>query len=335
MLSGIAVLAACTAEMKQDAAHKVVLAAIFVLTIYPVVLAFFDQSELSTDRAEYRFWGQSFDFGGYFHPLLIGRIVGLSTDLAMLLAAAVALIAQRQFAKARLENRPSTGLAAILAFVQRRKSDGNGALPLLVLTPILIAVLQPVKVPALANWAILCLVPGSVFAAFWLLRHPWLVGAAIQLGLAVSLTVPRVKALGFGLAGRGDTHLLARSFGHGVVAEPDISTAQASGAGTMVAEGGDIMANLSWFGASAGLVSRAMPPEGRPFHHWEATSPFNPKLDPEPICLQWAEARLQPCAQTAKIGRFETPPRAYGGRIFAMLSFDTPGCLFVRGATHG
>jgi hypothetical protein len=119
----------------------------------------------------------------------------------------------------------------------------------LVLVSIPIVVLQAVKGPVLANWAIRSLIPGSVLAELWLRRHPWLAGASISLGLARPDQRP----------------LLARYLGLGEVADWAIATAKA--AGTLVVEGRDIMADLSWFGADAGPVFRAGPPGGRPSHH--------------------------------------------------------------------
>jgi 4-amino-4-deoxy-L-arabinose transferase-like glycosyltransferase len=77
--------------MNQEAMQRATLVAILILTLYRAVLAFFDQTELSTDDTEDRFWGQSFDVGTYSKPPLIGWILGLATELLGQTVAAVRL----------------------------------------------------------------------------------------------------------------------------------------------------------------------------------------------------------------------------------------------------
>jgi 4-amino-4-deoxy-L-arabinose transferase-like glycosyltransferase len=59
----------------------VALLAAVALIAFRIALAGLDRTELSTDEAQYWFWGQDLDFGAYSKPPLIGWIVRLSTDL--------------------------------------------------------------------------------------------------------------------------------------------------------------------------------------------------------------------------------------------------------------
>jgi hypothetical protein len=230
---------------------------------------------------------------------------------------------------------PILFVALILCLHARRRDEWSGPLSVLVLAPILFVVLQAVKGPVLANWAVLYLVPGSILAALWLASHPRLAAASIALGLVLSLSLPLVKVFGSGLAWADGAPVLARYLGHGEVADWAIATAQNAGAGTLVADGRDIMADLFWSGADADLVIRALPPEGRPSHHWEATVPFRANGDPAPVYLLSENGQPPPCAGISAIGRLDAPPGAYGGRTFAMLRVERPDCLAERGAGNG
>ena len=79
-----------TKAMERTAQH-IALAAIVGLTLVRIVLALFDRTELSTDEAQYWFWGQTFEFGAYSKPPLIGWILRVSTDLLGQSVAAVRL----------------------------------------------------------------------------------------------------------------------------------------------------------------------------------------------------------------------------------------------------
>lgn len=489
MLSGIAVKTPSAAEAERLAAQRTALIAILALTLYRVLLAFFDRTELSTDEAQYWFWGQTFDFGAYSKPPLIGWILRVSTDLLgqtvaaaristplfhgvtawilfllakrilparvallaalcylttpavtlgsalvttdtpLLFAASLALLAQIGLAQARDEDRRAPRMAVVLGFAlglgllakhamlfwlagaviagmltprlrirlgdaaialgvmfvvvlphlvwlaqhnfitlhhiqditqketlsllrplsflaeqaavmgpilfaalliamtRMRRADWTAPLAILSLVPLLIVTAQGVKGQVLANWAVLYLVPGSVLAATWLVRHPRLARASLILGLAVALALPLVKVMGTGLTGSHGKPLLARYLGHEPVARWAISSAEQAGGGTLVAQGRDLMADLSWFGSTSPLAFRAIPPQGRPAHHWEVVAPYNPVTDPGPVHLLWTEGRPPPCADGVEVGRFEAPPGYYGGRSFVLLRLDTPTCL--------
>lgn len=69
---------------KADRTDVPVSAAIAIalgLVGYRLVLGLLDRTELSTDEAQYWFWGQTLEFGAYSKPPLIGWIIRASTDL--------------------------------------------------------------------------------------------------------------------------------------------------------------------------------------------------------------------------------------------------------------
>lgn len=58
------------------------LAGIALLTIWRVAMLRFDRTGLWVDEAQYWLWGQSFSFGAYSKPPLIGWLIGLVTHVA-------------------------------------------------------------------------------------------------------------------------------------------------------------------------------------------------------------------------------------------------------------
>lgn len=482
------------AERDQERARSLrwlALTAILGITLFRVVLAVFDRTELSTDEAQYWFWGQTFEFGAYSKPPLIGWLTRLSTDLLgqsvagvrlpaallhgatalvlfhvaaristlpvaliaslsylttpavalgsalmttdtpMLLAAAIAFAAQLGLAEARSQGRAALGWvlvlglalgvgllakhamvfwiagalgaallsprfriqrgdaflagaamlvvvlphllwlarndfitlhhiqdithgqrlsavrplvflaeqaavmgpilfgALLMAMAGRARTEWSGGLAALTLAPLLIVMIQGIKGPVLANWAVLYLIPGSVLGAIWLARHRWLARASLGLGLVLTLALPVLKIVGTGLSAPNGQPLLARYLGHAETAKWALEAARAAGAGTLVAHSRSLMADLSWFGAGSSLALRAVPPKGRPANHWEATAAFDPKADPGPVLLLWPEGQPLACTDGQEISRFIAPPGVYGRTTFTLLRLDAPECLSI------
>lgn len=69
----------------------IAVAAILGLVLFRLVLAVFDRTELSTDEAQYWFWGRDWAFGAYSKPPLIGWLIRLATDAMGQTVAAVRL----------------------------------------------------------------------------------------------------------------------------------------------------------------------------------------------------------------------------------------------------
>jgi 4-amino-4-deoxy-L-arabinose transferase-like glycosyltransferase len=471
----------------HDGPASAALAVALLLIGFRLALGFMDQTELSTDEAQYWFWGQSLEFGAYSKPPLIGWITRLSTDLfgqsvaavrlpaillhaatagvifacarrlaplpvarlaallylvspavalgsglmttdtPLLLAAATALLAQLRLAAARAAGDRAFGAAVLLglaiglgllakhamlfwllgatlaallspAFRPSRADlalaaailvavvaphlvwlaqhgfitvlhiqtitegpaysllrplrflaeqflvagpicfgamavallrDGTSpALAVLVLTPLLIVVVQGIRGPVLANWAVLSLVPGTVLAAEILAKHPWVARLSLVLGLTVSVALPLAKAFGTDLQKPGGRPLFSRYLGHSEVAHWAVETAVAQGADVLIAKDRDLLADLSWFSTGSGLTIRAVPPGGRPAHHWEMVAAFRPEEGGRALLLLRSDAPL-PCPNARAVARMVAPPGFAGGDTLLLYRLPDPGCLIA------
>jgi 4-amino-4-deoxy-L-arabinose transferase-like glycosyltransferase len=467
---------------------KVALALALALIGYRLTLGLFDRTELSTDEAQYWFWGQSFAFGAYSKPPLIGWITRLSTDLfgqsvaavrvpailfhaataavifacarrlasapaaalsallylvspavvlgsalmttdtPLLLAASLALLAQLQLGEAQALAKRAPRAAVLLglalgfgilakhamlfwlggavaaaamapmfrpgrsdlliagavmlavialhlawlaqhgfitvshiqdiakgaeasawrplrfvaeqflvagpftfAAIWLARRDLPSAKPLLalVLVPLIIVLLQAVKGPVLANWAVLYLVPGAILAGTWLARHPRLALVAVGLGLAVSIAFPALKVFGTDLRLANDRPILARYLGHSDVARWVLATASGVEAQTIVARDRDLLADLEWFSTGTDLKIRAIPPAGLPAHHWEMAAAFDPSRDPEPLVLLRTGAP-QPCPTAQEVARHKAPSGFGGGDTLVLYRLPDPACLLPQ-----
>jgi hypothetical protein len=199
----------------------------------------------------------------------------------------------------------------------------------LVLVPLVIVVLQAVKGPVLANWAVLYLVPGTILAGAWLVKHPHLARVAVGLGLAVAIAFPALKVFGTDLRLANDRPILARYLGHSEVSRWIITTASGLEAETIVARDRDLLADLEWFSTGTELKIRAIPPAGLPAHHWEMTAPFDPSHDPEPLVLLRADA-APPCPTADEVARLKAPPGFAGGDTLVLYRLPDPACLLPQ-----
>ncbi len=467
---------------------KVALAVALGLIGYRLTLGLFDQTELSTDEAQYWFWGRTFSFGAYSKPPLIGWINRLSTELfgqsvaavrlpailfhaataavifacarrlasgpvawlsallylvspavvlgsalmttdtPLLFAAAIALLAQLQAGEANVSGRRAPGAAILLglalgvgilakhamlfwlggavaaavmsplfrpnrsdlliacavmlaviaphlvwlaqhgfitvshvqaitegagasvlrplrfvaeqflvagpitfAAIWLSRRDLPSAKPLLalVLVPLMIVLLQAVKGPVLANWAVLYLVPGAILAGAWLTQHPRLALVAVGIGLVVSIAFPALKAFGTDLRLANDRPILSRYLGHSDVARWVLATASDLDAATIVARDRDLLADLEWFSTGTDLKIRAIPPAGLPAHHWEMTAAFDPDRDPEPLVLLRADA-TPPCPTADEVARQKAPPGFAGSDTLVLYRLPDPACLLPQ-----
>jgi Dolichyl-phosphate-mannose-protein mannosyltransferase len=81
-------------ESKTDRTYLSVsaaLAAVLGLITYRLALGLLDRTELSTDEAQYWFWGLTPEFGAYSKPPVIGWIIRASTEFFGQMLAAVRL----------------------------------------------------------------------------------------------------------------------------------------------------------------------------------------------------------------------------------------------------
>jgi hypothetical protein len=189
---------------------------------------------------------------------------------------------------------------------------------------------QAARGEVLANWAALYLVPGSVLAALWLQTRPRLAALSLGIGLAVSLALPLAKVFGTGLPGPGGQPLLQRYLGHAEVAGWAFDTGAAAGAATLVARDRDLLADLSWYGRDREIGIRAMPPVGRPVHHWELEAAFDAAKDPGPVLVLSRDATLSFCPEAAEVARHRAGPGFAGGETLTLFRLDDPACLSAR-----
>lgn len=220
-------------------------------------------------------------------------------------------------------------LLVAMAMTAARASQSalTAGLVVLTLTPLLIVLAQGVKGPVLANWAVLALLPGSVLAAMWLVRHPLATALSLTLGLAVTMALPLVKIFPTALPQPGPKPLMARYLGHEETALRALRAADQAGAATLIVPGRDLMVDLLWVRSDATPVLRALPPNGPPAHHWEMTAAFDPATDPAPVTLVWPEGTPPPCPSAIPTGRFGAPAGTYGGQDFVLLRLTEPECL--------
>lgn len=184
---------------------KVALAVVLALIAWRLVFGIFDRTELSTDEAQYWFWGQSFAFGAYSKPPLIGWINRLSTDLfgqsvaavrvpAVLFHAATAAVI---FACARrLGSLQAAWLAALLYLVSPAVVLGSA--------------LMTTDTPLLLAAAVAMLAQMQAGDARALGRNAR--GAAVVLGLSLGFGILAKHAMLFWLGGAVAAALLSPVF---------------------------------------------------------------------------------------------------------------------------
>ncbi|QYK42037.1 MAG: glycosyltransferase family 39 protein [Paracoccaceae bacterium] len=173
---------------------RAALAVALALVVWRLALGLLDRTELSTDEAQYWFWGQSPDFGAYSKPPLIGWIIRASTDLFGQSVAAVRLPAVLMHAATaavifgcaiRLVPQSVAWLAALLYLVSPAVALGSALMT--TDTPLLLA----------ASLALLAQLRGAEANA----RGQRSPGAAVLLGLALGLGLLAKHAMLFWLLG--------------------------------------------------------------------------------------------------------------------------------------
>ncbi|PYF08128.1 4-amino-4-deoxy-L-arabinose transferase-like glycosyltransferase [Rhodobacter viridis] len=213
--------------------------------------------------------------------------------------------------------------AAVLAGARRSEVG----LIALAVVPIAIVSLQAFGGKALANWAVLSLVPAALLAAPLLAARPRLLAVSLTLGGALALAVPAARALAPELRLPDGREVFARYLGHAALAEQVLALARAHGAPTLVAADRDLLADLAWFGRDTRLALRAVPPQGRPRNHWEMTAPFRAQTDALPVLLVQRSGAAMPCPAAPVLARIApTTGFARGSDVTLSLLSDA-SCL--------
>ncbi len=129
---------------------------------------------------------------------------------------------------------------------------------------------------AYANWAAPAYLAGTVAvaAALAVSRRGWLAGglalnAALSVAVAAAVVIPPDRLPDPVRAAAMDRYLGRVELSQAIVAQ-----ARQAGAATVVSDDRDVLADLFYNGRDSGLVFRAVPPEGRPPHHYALSFAF-------------------------------------------------------------
>ncbi|MBN2630874.1 MAG: glycosyltransferase family 39 protein [Rhodobacteraceae bacterium] len=225
-------------------------------------------------------------------------------------------------------------LFAACLWAMARASRGSDAagLAALAAAPLAIVTLQALGGKALANWAVLFIVPGVILAAGVLVQHRALTLVSLGLALAVTLAIPVAKVIGTGWQRPDGRLLLARYMGHDVVGAWVTAQAAQLGAATIVSRDRDLLADLEWFATGQPWQVRAIPPPARPANHWELKQPFQPGLDPAPVLVLQRMGAPLPCPTALPAAQLRPGPGQYQGQSLDLIALPDPTCLLAKGA---
>lgn len=162
--------------------------------------------------------------------------------------------------------------------------------------PILLLVLgQAFLSRAYANWAVTAFVAASVLtvAVIWA-RTRWLLWAGIALNTLVVLALPVVvTGADRWMARDGERLLLRRFVGRAETSTRILNVADAQGAGTILAQHRDLLADLFYSGRESGFTIQAAPFEGPVPHYYAQAFPYSADV-PGPVL--YAGFAPPPCA---------------------------------------
>lgn len=208
------------------------------------------------------------------------------------------------------------------------RAGGVGrALLLLSLPVLLIVCVQALAEKAYANWAVATYFAGTLLAVRLLLdRAPRLLPASLVLNglIAVALPVLTITAPAPGWRG---APLMKRYLGRADLSHQIIGAARSEGVTGVYAEDRDLLADLHYSGADAGLAYYAPRPEGRPRNYYEQTFPLPDA--PGRVLYVLAAAPLCDGKALVPVAQFSTAGGAYAGRTLA--GYVLPGgCAIGR-----
>lgn len=189
------------------------------------------------------------------------------------------------------------------------------ALLLQSLPVLLIVSFQAFAEKAYANWAVATYFAGTLLAVrFLLVRAPRLLPLSAALNGLVAVLLPILTVTAPAPEWQG-APLLKRYLGRADLSRQIIAAAQANGADAILVDDRDILADLFYTGAGAGLAIHAPRPDGRPRNYYEQTFPL-PSAPGRVLAVQAAPpvcegAPLAPVVPLATVGG------AYQGRSLA------------------
>lgn len=196
------------------------------------------------------------------------------------------------------------------------RAGGVGRALLLLSLPVLLVVcVQALAEKAYANWAVATYFAGTLLAVRLLMnRAPRLLPVSVVLNGLIAVALPVLTITAPAPEWHG-APLMKRYLGRADLSRRIIDAARAEGATGIYAEDRDLLADLHYSGADAGLAYYAPRPEGRPRNYYEQTFPLPDA--PGRVLYILAAAPLCDGRTLAPVTQFATAGGAYAGRTLA------------------
>lgn len=173
-----------------------------------------------------------------------------------------------------------------------RRLDERQQFLLLFALPIIVLVCgQALLSQAYANWAATAYLAGSVAVLPWLTRS-WLIASFVVNG-SLCLLFP-LAATAPDVLTRDGQPLLNRYIRRHEMSDAILTAAEAHGLGTIVAGDRDILADLFYSGRDQQVRIYAIPPRGRPQHHYAQNFAYPGQIAPFLLVLRSSKAL--PCS---------------------------------------
>jgi len=196
-----------------------------------------------------------------------------------------------------------------------REGGPGRALLFLSLPVLLIVCVQAFAEKAYANWAVATYFAGTLIAVRMLSqRAPGLLVLSLVLNGLIAIALPVLTITAPAPVWSG-APLMKRYLGRAELSGAIIAAAGEQGAGAILADDRDILADLFYTGAGAGVAFYAPRPEGRPHNYYEQTFPL-PDV-PGKVLAVLGTAPVCNGATLVPVAQFDTEGGAYQGRSLA------------------
>lgn len=196
------------------------------------------------------------------------------------------------------------------------RAGGIGRALVLLSLPVLVIVsVQALADKAYANWAVATYFAGSLIAVRFLLdRAPRLLPVSVALNGAIAVALP-VLTITAPAPLLNEAPLMKRYLGRAELSRQILATAVENGVSGIYAEDRDVLADLFYTGAGAGLSFYAPRPAGRPHNYYEQTFPLPDA--PGPVLYVLGAAPVCVGVPVPPVADFATGGGAYAGRSLA------------------
>ncbi len=204
--------------------------------------------------------------------------------------------------------------ALIWLSLRARRSDARRRTLLFFSLPILaIVCVQALLSNAYANWAASAYLAGTLVVLPWLPR-PWLILSFVVNG-GLSLALPVIGSFAEDVT-LGNKHpVLERYLGRDELSAAIVDKAEDAGAGIVIAENRDVLADLFYSARDSGITFYALPPRARAPHHYALKYPYPGGT--QPVLFVTSSRTPPPCAQNGTApDRLAPADGAYRGKAF-------------------